>query len=117
MDGACEGGNGDQGGDSIEEEGLVSVGSCESGSVAEVMGLELLVNVDEVGTVVLRVDGFRVVVEESVVDVIMRSMCEAKLSEEGFREWSLRGCFDLDLSRLLSGSVCWGGGYWCFWAL
>lgn len=82
-------------------------------------GLELLVRVDEVGTVVVvgRVDFLRVVGEERVVEVIMRSMCEARLSEEGLRERSFfcGGFGRVERSGSRSGSVCWiGGGYWCF---
>lgn len=74
----------------------------------EAAGLDLLVRVDEVGTEVEgTVDCLRAEVDERVVEVMMRSMCEARLSEEGFRGRSL---FCTGVERERSGSDWWTGG-------
>lgn len=57
----------------------------------------LLVSVEEVGTVVPRAERLRSVVfraDEVVVDMIIRSMCETRLSDESWRQSCLSGPLD-----------------------
>lgn len=64
----------------------------------------LLVSVDDVGTVVLRAERFRVAsfcVDEVVVDMIMRSICDARLSDESCR----RSCLSGPVEVLIGGVI------------
>lgn len=53
--------------------------------------VDLLVNVEDVGTVVPKAERFRVaffLADEVVVDMMMRSICDARLSDESLRRSS-----------------------------
>lgn len=52
--------------------------------------VDLLVNVEDVGTVVPTADRLRIVffLAEELVDIIILSICEARLSDESFRRSS-----------------------------